>query len=258
VVKLRYNTKALQYVVNGKTFEVFLLQAHVILAGLWLLLAAAMGFLAIARLRRTLSVLALHTLEVRRGFLVSLLWATFAGTLGTGLYLLSTQTAYPAPFSTDKFSKTAWDRITNLPYAQSYFLLLYAKILIFFVMAAASVFLMKEASRQAQLAQDSDSLERDADDDMWAHGVHFTEDGHIIHEDVVVAAGATEGVAGTTAVRAQRRTTGSVGVSLRTLWICAGIMLGGAASIGVCVTGLKYLHELIESTIASTILGAGG
>jgi hypothetical protein len=42
------------------------------------------------------------------------------------------------------------------------------------------------------------------------------------------------------------------------LWICVGILLAGAASIGMCVTGLKYLHELIESTIASTVLGAGG
>ena len=53
------------------------------------------------------------------------------GTLGTGLYLLATQTAYKAPYSTDSFSESAWDRITNLPYAQDYFLLLYAKILVF-------------------------------------------------------------------------------------------------------------------------------
>jgi hypothetical protein len=36
------------------------------------------------------------------------------------------------------------------------------------------------------------------------------------------------------------------------------ILLIGAGSIGVCVTGLKYLHELIESTVAATVLGGGG
>jgi hypothetical protein len=254
IVKMSFKSRALQYEVSGKTFEVFLLQSHVLLAGAWMLLAAAMAFLAIPRLRRTLSVLALHTLEVRRGFLVSLLWATFAGTLGTGLYLLATQTAYKAPYSTDSFSKSAWDRITNLPYAQDYFLLLYAKILIFGVMAAASVVLMLEAGRQAQYAQDADSLDRDDDDDMWSHGVHFDEDGHVlVDHDAVGAEGVTA-----TAVQARRRTVGVVGVSQRTLWICLWILVIGAGSIGVCVTGLKYLHELIESTIASTVLGSGG
>jgi len=63
---------------------------------------------------------------------------------------------------------------------------LYTKIFIFLVMAAFSVILMMEAARQAQLAQDTDDLERDDDDDMWSHGVHFDEDGHILHDDVAV------------------------------------------------------------------------
>jgi|GEM_PF-1537820 len=256
-VKLKYNTAALQYVVTGKTFEVFLLQAHVVLAGAWLLLAASMAFLAIPRLRRMLSVLALHTLEVRRGFLVSSLWAMFAGTLGTGLYLLSTQTAYKAPYRLDGFSKRNWDRITQLPYAQDYFLLLYTKIIIFGVMAAASVLLVLEASRQAQISQDSESLEREAEDDMWGQGVHFDEEGNVLHDEVAVASGATEGAVTRTALRARRRESGAVAPGTRALWICAGILLVGSASIGACVTGLKYLHELIESTVAATVLGGG-
>ncbi|HEY2833102.1 MAG TPA: hypothetical protein VGJ14_11810 [Sporichthyaceae bacterium] len=256
-VKLRCESCGLQYIVKGKTFEVFLLQFHVVMAGLWLLLAGAMAFLAIPRLRRTMSVLTLHTLEVRRGFLTSLMWAAFAGTLGTGLFLLGTQTAYKAPYSTNAFSHQKWEAVTRLPYARDYFLVLYGKISIFLMMAAFSVILMMEAARQAQVTQDADDLDRDDDDDMWSRSVHFDEEGHIQHDDVVVAGGAGGSVA-TAPVQARRRTTGAVGISPRTLWVAAGVLLAGTASIGVCVTLLKYLHELIESTVAATVLGGGG
>jgi hypothetical protein len=256
-IKLGNESKGLQYIVQGKTFEVFLLQAHVAVAGLWMLLAALMAFLAIPRLRRMMSVLTLHTLEVRRGFLTSLLWATFAGTLATGLYLLGTQTAYKAPYSTNGFSHKKWSAITQLPYAKDYFFVLYGKIFIFLIMAAFTVILQMEASRQAQIAQDADGIDMDDDDDMWSHGVRFDEDGHLLHDDVAVASGASGSVA-TAPVQARRRTSGAVGVSARTLWVAAGVLLAGSAGIGVCVTLLKYLHELIESTVASTVLGGGG
>ena len=44
----------------------------------------------------------------------------------------------------------------------------------------------------------------------------------------------------------------------RKVWVCALVLLAGAISIGVCVTALEYLHELIESTVAATVLGGGG
>ncbi len=255
VPKLEGGSRGLKYVVEGSTFEVFLLQFHVAMAGLWMLLSAAMAFMAIPRLRRALSVLALHTLEVRRGFLTSSLWATFGGTLITGLYLLGTQTAYDAPFSAKKFSFDSWDKVTNLPYAQSYFLLLYGKIIAFGLMGAASVILMLEAGRQAQMAQDADPMDRDDDDDMWSKPVHFDEEGHVLHDDdVAVAGGATASVT-RTAVKAQRRSsTSAAGVSQQTLWICVLILVGGAMAIGGAVTGLKYLHELIESANAVGII----
>jgi hypothetical protein len=255
---LKLNTAALKYIVEGSTFEVFLLQSHVFLAGSWLLLAVAMAFLALPRLRRTLSVLTLHTLDVRRGFLVSLLGFTFAGTLVTGLYLLSTQTAYKAPYSTHSFSKSAWDKITRLPYAQDYFLTLYGKMLVFGLMAAASVVLVMEAGRQAQLAQDTDALNRGQNADRWATGARLDGDGHLLHDDHVVAAGATGGAAVATMARTKRRTSGSLSFSPRTLWTCVWILVVGAATIGLCVTGLKYLHELIETNIAYVVLQSGG
>ena len=194
-----------------------------------------------------------HTLEVRRGFLTSSLWASFAGTLGTGLYLLATQTAYKAPFSTERFSFSAWDKITGLPYAQTYFLLLYGKILMFGVMAVASVILMLEANRQAQLAQDADPFARDDDDDMWSKNVHFDEEGHILHDDDVVVAGGATATVSRTAVRARPR-GGAAGVSQQTLTACVLVLVGGAMAIGVAVTGLKYLHELIEMASAHATL----
>lgn len=258
VPKLAGGSRGLQYVVEGSTFEVFLLQLHVASAGIWTLLALMMAFLAVPRLRQTLSVLAVHTLEVRRGFLVSLLWATFGGTLGTGLYLLGTQTAYEAPFSVKNFSFSDWDKITVLPYAQSYFLVLYGKILIFGLMAAASVLLMLEAGRKAQLAQDAESLDRDDDDDMWSKGVHFDEEGHVLHdEDLAVAGGATASVT-RTAVKAQHRSSEPLGLSQRTMMICVAILVGGTLAIGGAVTGLKYLHELIETASAAAIIKTGG
>ncbi|MGQ0465561.1 MAG: hypothetical protein ACT4QG_09610 [Sporichthyaceae bacterium] len=258
VPKLAGLSKGLKYVVEGSTFEVFLLQLHVALAGLWMLIAAMLAFLALPRLRRTLSVLALHTLEVRRGFLNSVLWGTFGGTVGTGMYLLATQTAYEAPFSTKKFSFSAYDKLTSLPYAQSYMLILYGKILIFGAMAVASVILMLEAGRVAQLAQDADPLEREDEDDLWGKNVHFDEEGHVLREDDLTVAGGAAGSVAQTAVRAQRRTSGAVGVSQQTLTTCALVLLVGALAIGGAVTGLKYLHELIETASAAAIIRSGG
>jgi hypothetical protein len=109
---------------------------------------------------------------------------------------------------------------------------------------------MREASRQAQLAQDADDL-GDDDFDMWSRGVHFDEQGHVLHDD-------EGGAVATAPVQTRRRSTAAAGISPRTLWVAAGVLLAGTASIGVCVTLLKYLHELIESTVAATVLGGGG
>ncbi len=239
--------KGLGYAVEGSSFEVFLLQFHVILASLWLLLVTAMAFIALPRLRRMLSTLALQTLEVRRSVLTSLMWVTFGGTLITGAWLLSTQTAYDAPFSTSSFSFSEYDDITRLPYAAMYFNALYVKILVFLVMGGASMVLAMEAGRQAQSAQDA-VTGGDDEIDMWSSGVHFDEDGHVIHDEVRAPA------AGQVAA-ATRSRAAPVGVSQRALWACVAVMVGGTGVIGLCVTILKYCHELIETANAARILG---
>ncbi len=237
--------KGLRYAIEGSSFEVFLLQFHVILASLWLLLVATISFIAVPRLRQMLSTLALQTLEVRRSVLTSGMWVTFGGTLITGAWLLSTQTAYDAPFSTSNFSFTDYDNITRLPYAAMYFNALYIKILVFLVMGGASMVLAMEAARQAQAAQDV--LGDEDEIDLWGTGVHFDEEGHVLHDGPV---GASSGTAVATHTRAA-----PVGISQRTLWACVAVMVGGTGVIGLCVTILKYCHELIETANAARILG---
>ncbi len=248
-VVLEGQFKGLRYVVEGSTFEVFLLQFHVVMAVLWLLFVAVLAFIAVPRLRRMLSVLALQTLEVRRGLVTSSMWVTFGGTLITGAWLLSEQTAYQAPFSTSSFSFSDYDNITRLPYAAVYFNALYLKILIFLVMTGASMVLAMEAARQAQAAQDAGG--DDDEIDMWAKGVHFDEYGHVLHHDTPSAAAQS----GAPQVRVAQ--AAPVGVSQRALWACVAVMVGGTGVIGICVTILKYCHELIETANAARILGGG-
>lgn len=240
--------KGLRYVVEGSSFEVFLLQFHVIMATLWLLLVAVLAFIAVPRLRRMLSILALQTLEVRRSLLTSSMWATFGGTVITGAWLLSEQTAYEAPFSTSSFSFSDYDNITRLPYAAMYFNALYIKILVFLVMTGASMVLAMEAARQAQAAQDA--VGDDDEVDMWAKGVHFDEFGHVRRDDAPPGGTGAAAPAVAAAVR-----SAPVGVSQRMLWGCVAVMVGGTGIIGVCVTILKYCHELIETANAARILG---
>lgn len=244
-VTLAGEDKGVQYAVQGKSFEVFLLQIHVISASIWLLIVGALSFMAVPRLRRTISTAALQTLEVRRSFLNSSMWVAFGATLITGTWLLSTQTAYKAPFSANKFSLTAYSDVTRLPYASVYFNTLYLKILVFGIMAAASAVLAMEAGRQTQAAQDA--LGDDEEIDMWATGVHFDEHGHVLHSD-------RPGAPGAEASRAPARAP-SVVIGSGLLWACVAAMVGGTGVIGVCVTILKYCHELIETANAARILG---
>ena len=239
---------ALKYVVEGSNFEVLLLQAHVAAASIWLLMVTVMAFLALPRLRRMCSVLTLHALEVRRGFLASLMWAMFGVVVGTGVYLLRTQTAYEAPWS-----PSAWDDITKLPYASTYFTTLYVKIAIFVVMAAASVVLAQEAARQARLAGDIGLNGADgADDDLdvWGRLPALGPDGNFVAETLAPAADAAPATA------VQVRPRAAAGVSPRMLWACVAVVAGGMGAVGVCVTVLKYTHELIEMLVAAkTISG---
>jgi hypothetical protein len=144
-----------------------------------------------------------------------------------------------------KFSFSAYDNITRLPYASMYFNALYIKILVFLVMAGASMVLSLEAARQSQAAQDAIGDEDEID--MWAGGVHFDEFGHVLHDERPAPVAESRSAAATRVV--------PVGISQRALWACVAVMVGGTGVIGLCVTILKYCHELIETAKAARILG---
>jgi hypothetical protein len=128
------------YRVRANSFDVVLLQSHVILVGIWAAAVTATAFLVVPRLRRALSPRALRALEVRLGTVISGMFLGLVGTIFTGLALLSGRTAYRAPYS-----PTTWSNVTSLPYAESYFSLLYGKLIVFAVMVAASIILVIEA-----------------------------------------------------------------------------------------------------------------
>lgn len=237
--------RGLAYIVEGSSFDVFLLQFHVALAALWLLIAGALAFVAVPRLRRMLAARSLQALEVRRGFLASTMWTAFGGTLITGTYLLSTQTAFEAPFRINSFSFSDYSNITSLPYARVYLNALYLKILVFFAMAAATYILAAEATRQAQTAQDAADDDEPVEVDMWASGVHFDEEGHVLRD---------ESASGASVATARRTRPDGAAVSPRTLWTSVWVILVGTAVIGACVTVLKYNHELAEAAEAARIL----
>lgn len=243
-VKLRCEACGAEYIVQGSAFEVFLLQSHVVVSNCWLLLAGVLAFLAVPRMRRMLSASALHALEIRLGFLTSALWASFLLSLGTGLYLLGTQTTYQAPFSANRFSVDAWQNVTALPYGQAYFTALYAKILLFLVMAAATVVLLAAAGREAVRAEDAPALERDHRDEPWAAPAGTDLDGVVAVSEAPVAGG-------TGTVRS-RPVDGELGGAA--LWASVVVLAFGAGGIGLCVTVLKYCHELVEAAVAASIL----
>lgn len=244
-IVLKGLASGLQYAIEGNPFDVIVLQLHFASASVWLVMVTVMAFLAVPRLRRMLSTLAVHTLEVRRDSLNRVMWSMFGVVLVTGLFLLGTQAAYGAPWS-----KSAWDNMTTQPYATAYFTALYLKILVFVVMAAASVVLMMEAGRQSRIAYGYHEFDA-SDDEFWRRlqfhdamrdtGERVAERRHDVDEGAVAVV--------TTAKAKPKILT--QGVSPRTLSLCVFAVAGGLGVIGVCVTVLKYTHELIEMLVAA-------
>ncbi|MGQ0623443.1 MAG: hypothetical protein ACT4PP_02120 [Sporichthyaceae bacterium] len=245
-----------EYDVQGSALEVFLLWSHVSAAGIWLALASVLSFVAVPRLRRSISQVALQVLEVRRGFLTSALWIGFGVVVLTGTWLLNTATAYEAPLRFSSISFADLEKVTSLPYGKAYFWALYGKIAIFVGMGVACAVIVAEAARQSQAAQDGFGPDDEGDFDLWGSGVRFDEHGHVARDGGVRArSGASGPGSGSESGAVAQRSVAAVGVSARTLWLSVVALVGGAVSVGFCVTVLKYTHELIETARAATILG---
>jgi len=227
--------------IRARPREVVLLQLHSLFAGLWGLCVALLMAVALPAARRMASTRALHRLEDHLGLLIRSSLAATALVVGSGLYLLLHQTAYKTPWSL-----TAARGVFQLPYGKPYFLSLAVKLTAYSVMVLALLPLILEAQRRSHLASEAgDGAMRGAavrqEPSPWAAAprAQWT--------------GPTAGTATLEAPAAEPlavRTTGEAqGAAVLARAGTVVIALGGATVL-VCVTLLKYLHEFVEASRA--------
>lgn len=213
--------------VETSTTAVAVLWTHVLIAGGWLACAAALAFLALPSLRRRLSSLGVNRIERRLDGLIKLTAVSTAAVIGTGVYLLANETAYTTPLSSSEI-----DAVFDLPYAKPYFLALGVKLALYALMALAVVPLARGAHRQLHgglgMARTRPSTPRPSSP---AHAETFPARG--------------EG----TLLTAPAETAPRVEPAASTLArIAVLIVLVGLLGISLCVTLLKYFHQLIEAS----------
>lgn len=223
---------------KGSFLDIVMLQIHVATATVWLICAVLIAFMAVRRLRRVPSALGLHALQVRREMLLSTLWGFYLLALSSGIYLLFKQAAYDPPLSGKD-----WNTLDRLPYALPYFYALYGKIIIFLLMGLATLSLSLKAKRAAAASEAAGGPV----DPTWE-----SEDSMFLDEEVLPGGGDLSyvessvrvGAAPTTAMskaRVEEMVTGG--------WVSVTVLAVGAAGIAVCVTLIKYFHELSKAAV---------
>jgi hypothetical protein len=135
--------------VKGRVTDVTVLWLHSVVAALWFAAVGAFALLAFSGLRQRLSPLGIHRIEDRLGTLTRALFATTVLVVGTGVYLLVKQTAYQTPWS-----PSAARAVARLPYGKPYFLALAVKLAVYAAMVAASVAVSREAIGRSTLRLD--------------------------------------------------------------------------------------------------------
>ncbi|MGH9000728.1 MAG: hypothetical protein ACRDY7_15220 [Acidimicrobiia bacterium] len=224
--------------ISGSASEVAFLWGHTLSAGAWGLCIVLLVALAVPGARRRLSTLAVHRIEERLDVLVKATWAATATTIGTGTYLLLNETAYQTPFSS-----SAVAAVFSLPYGEPYVLSLGTKLAVYAVMVAASVPLVREAQRALRLSAGRTAAglrsrrRRPDEDSPWAY--------------------TPKPLAATLVAERERTRTGSDDESPAATADTAGAarlgaaaILAGGLAISLCVTLLKYFHQLIEASAA--------
>jgi len=232
---------------KGNFFHVVMLQVHVIFASTWLLAAVLSALVAVPQLRRVPSAFGLHILQVRRQLLVSIMWATYVVTLGTGLWLLFKQAIYDPPITGSDFSA-----LRHQPYGLPYYYALYTKIGLFVLMGVASYLLSTQAVRAAAQSEAEGGpveYELDEDDVEWLDEEVLPEGA----EDDLGVSGATEGTT-LTETRVAHRRLAHVAVSPLVLWGSVAVIAVGISGVGFCVTLIKYFHELAKSAVVYQVL----
>lgn len=233
--------------IKGHARDPLILGLHSLLAMAWLAIMGLLIVLALPTLRRLLSEDLLHAVEVRWDTLVRTTTALVAGTVLTGTYLLLKATAYRTPWTPARVQV-----VFRLPYGEPYFLALAVKLAIYAVMVVASLVVIAEARRRTFLVDGlpagSGAGSGLSDDDY---------DDASIWDDVPAYAGPTSPTSPTRA-HTLVRASSSTSVVGRTVSeaeapsarIAAFVIGGGATVVVVCVTLLKYFHELVEASRA--------
>jgi hypothetical protein len=216
---------------------VALLLGHTGVAVAWFACVALLVALALPGGRRWLSPAGCHRLERSLDQIVRATALTTGLVLTSGIYLTLKQTAYKTPFSS-----RAVHAAFALPWARPYFLTLAVKIGLYLAMAVAVVPLVRGARRQMLSGPGATPAVRSPWNSAPA-GPSVRRGG----DRSAVA------VADPVAAPVQAETAPSVSVEDRApagLRVAAATVLAGGAGVWLCVTILKYLHELIEAARA--------
>jgi hypothetical protein len=231
--------------VSASGGDVAILFGHASAAAAWFACVALLTLLALPGARRYLSEIGRHRLERHLDLIVKGTWVTTGLVAGSGVYLTFTQTAYDAPFSS-----AAIDAVFALPYGRPYFLALAAKIALYALLAAAGVPLVSEARRRLLVSADPAAAgppEVDGpphDDGPLEVIPPRRRDGGQPSGGRTALAVADPEVAAAVGRSEARPVERPAPVTVR---VAPLVVLAGGVGIAVCVTILKYLHELIES-----------
>jgi hypothetical protein len=229
---------------KAKPTDVALLLGHTGVAVAWFACVALLMTLALPGGRRWLSPSGCHRLERGLDQIVRATAVTTGLVLSSGLYLTLKQTAYKTPFSS-----RAVHAAFALPWGRPYFLTLAVKIGLYLAMAAATVPLVREARRRMLSSVEAPPAARspwgprpgDTQGGARPAGASMPAGGN--RAAVAVADPEAPPVAAETAPLVAQGASGPVRLAAITV-------LAGGAGVWLCVTILKYLHELIEAARA--------
>lgn len=237
-----------QETLSASTTDAVMLWGHSVAAAAWFACIALLVVVALPAFRRALSPRGLHRLEERLDLIGRATGAVTAVTIGSGTFLLLNQTAYETPFSPSDIESTF-----DLPYAKPYFVSLGVKLGLYALMVLASASLVREAFRQrrssfatqgrAAQPRRGAPVRRAA---IWTSAPGSTPQPQTSGRTLLATAAESpaEAEAPVDIGEAPPETERPAPVSVRLGLV---VILVGAIGIWLCVTLLKYFHELVEA-----------
>jgi len=209
---------------KAKPKDIALLLGHTGVAVAWFACVGLLMALALPGGRRWLSPSGRHRLERALDRIVRATAVTTGLVLASGVYLTLNETAYKTPLSS-----TAVHAAFALPWGRPYFLTLAVKIGLYLTMAAAAVPLVREAKRRTLSSDDSAPAAPRPVEPVGAAGGRSAV---AVAEPLVLER--------TVPPEVQPRVPGAARLAAFTV-------VAGGTGVWLCVTVLKYLHELIEA-----------